>query len=149
MNAVLGIGRLLADTDLTLEQQQYVQMITNSGRLLLTIINGQRAGATPQARSLAATKHGWLHSLLDLLSPHVVPLPCCLLLSLRVDILDYSKIEAGRLTLNFSPHNLADVAEAAIMLCQSRCGGVGASSIGAVTRRHVLTHAVHRRLFCL
>ena len=39
MNAVLGIGRLLADTNLTLEQQQYVQMINNSGHLLLTIIN--------------------------------------------------------------------------------------------------------------
>ena len=39
MNAVLGIGRLLADTQLTLEQQQLVSMITNSGHLLLTIIN--------------------------------------------------------------------------------------------------------------
>ena len=41
MNAVIGIGRLLSETDLTLEQQQYVQMINNSGHLLLTIINGQ------------------------------------------------------------------------------------------------------------
>jgi len=39
MNAVLGVGRLLADTPLSLEQQQYVAMITNSGQLLLTIIN--------------------------------------------------------------------------------------------------------------
>ena len=39
MNAVIGIGRLLSDTDLNLEQQQYVQMINNSGHLLLTIIN--------------------------------------------------------------------------------------------------------------
>ncbi len=39
MNAVLGIGRLLADTPLSLEQQQYVTMISNSGHLLLTIIN--------------------------------------------------------------------------------------------------------------
>ena len=39
MNAVLGISRLLADTNLSLEQQQYVTMITNSGHLLLTIIN--------------------------------------------------------------------------------------------------------------
>jgi signal transduction histidine kinase len=39
MNAVLGICRLLAGTDLSLEQQQYVGMITNSGQLLLTIIN--------------------------------------------------------------------------------------------------------------
>lgn len=38
MNAVLGIGRLLADTKLDLEQQQYVTMINNSGHLLLTII---------------------------------------------------------------------------------------------------------------
>ena len=39
MNAVLGLGRLLADTSLSLEQQQLVQMISNSGHLLLTIIN--------------------------------------------------------------------------------------------------------------
>ena len=39
MNAVLGVGRLLADTNLSLEQQQYVSMIQNSGSLLLTIIN--------------------------------------------------------------------------------------------------------------
>ena len=41
MNAVLGIGRLLNDTQLSLEQAQYVQMINSSGQLLLTIINGQ------------------------------------------------------------------------------------------------------------
>ena len=39
MNAVLGVGRLLSDTPLSLEQQQLVAMITNSGQLLLTIIN--------------------------------------------------------------------------------------------------------------
>jgi len=39
---VLGIGRLLASTPLTLEQQQYVSMISSSGQLLLTIINGQQ-----------------------------------------------------------------------------------------------------------
>ena len=39
MNAVLGVGRLLSDTALSLEQQQLVAMITNSGQLLLTIIN--------------------------------------------------------------------------------------------------------------
>ena len=39
MNAVLGISRLLQDTALTLEQEQYLSMITNSGHLLLTIIN--------------------------------------------------------------------------------------------------------------
>ena len=39
LNAVLGISRLLADTPLSLEQDQYLAMITNSGHLLLTIIN--------------------------------------------------------------------------------------------------------------
>jgi signal transduction histidine kinase len=39
MNAVLGLSRLLASTTLSLEQQQYVSMIANSGQLLLTIIN--------------------------------------------------------------------------------------------------------------
>ena len=49
MNAVIGIGRLLADTTLTLEQQQYVQMINNSGHLLLTIINGRTRTPTAHA----------------------------------------------------------------------------------------------------
>ena len=39
MNAVLGVSRLLAETQLTLEQQQYVEMIMASGGLLLGIIN--------------------------------------------------------------------------------------------------------------
>jgi len=39
MNAVLGLSRLLSTTALSLEQQQYVSMIANSGQLLLTIIN--------------------------------------------------------------------------------------------------------------
>ena len=39
MNAVLGASRLLLDTDLTQEQSSYLTMITNSGKLLLTIIN--------------------------------------------------------------------------------------------------------------
>src|SRR4051812_29594800 len=39
MNAVLGVSRLLSDTQLTGEQSQYLQMITSSGELLLSIIN--------------------------------------------------------------------------------------------------------------
>ena len=39
MNAVLGVSRLLADTPLYDEQRHYLSMITNSGHLLLTIIN--------------------------------------------------------------------------------------------------------------
>jgi len=40
MTAVLGVSRLLEATELTSEQQQYLQMITASGKLLLLIING-------------------------------------------------------------------------------------------------------------
>jgi signal transduction histidine kinase len=72
MNAVMGVTRLLIDTPLSLEQQQYVSMISNSGHLLLTIIN---------------------------------------------DILDYSKIEAGQLKLNPTPHSVLEVVESAVMLC--------------------------------
>ena len=39
MNAVLGLSRLLADTELSAEQSQYLSMITSSGELLLSIIN--------------------------------------------------------------------------------------------------------------
>ena len=38
-NAVLGLSRLLADTELSGEQAQYLSMITSSGELLLSIIN--------------------------------------------------------------------------------------------------------------
>jgi hypothetical protein len=66
MNAVIGIGRLLADTQLTLEQQQYTQMINNSGHLLLTIIN-VRASAhiTPIDRCSGAR---WLRCMLHVIS---------------------------------------------------------------------------------
>jgi hypothetical protein len=40
---VLGIGRLLQDTHLTLEQQQFCSMINTSGQLLLTIISHKTA----------------------------------------------------------------------------------------------------------
>jgi len=54
MNGVLGITELLRDTGLTKVQQEYVEVISNSGQALITIIN---------------------------------------------DILDYSKMEAGKLQL--------------------------------------------------
>jgi GAF domain-containing protein len=63
MNAVLGIGRLLADTPLSLEQQQYVAMMNNSGHLLLTIINDIldyskiEVGARTTASALGAHPH--------------------------------------------------------------------------------------------
>src|ERR1700760_3571003 len=34
LNAVIGISRLLVSTELTLEQQQYVNMVSNSSKLL-------------------------------------------------------------------------------------------------------------------
>ncbi|HXF64540.1 MAG TPA: ATP-binding protein [Caldilineaceae bacterium] len=61
LNAVIGMTSLLADTSLSAEQQQYVEIIRNSGNTLLTIIN---------------------------------------------DILDYSKIESGKLELEHSAFNL-------------------------------------------
>ncbi|HVK98734.1 MAG TPA: 7TM diverse intracellular signaling domain-containing protein [Dongiaceae bacterium] len=39
MNGVLGMAELLQDTNLQPQQQQYVDVITNSGRALLNIIN--------------------------------------------------------------------------------------------------------------
>ena len=38
-NAVIGLSRLLADTELTGEQSQCVSLINNAGQLLLSIVN--------------------------------------------------------------------------------------------------------------
>lgn len=64
MNGVLGMTELLQHTVVTAEQREYLDVIAQSGRLLLHIIN---------------------------------------------DILDYSKIEAGKLALNPQPCNIADL----------------------------------------
>ena len=39
MNAILGMGELLQETDLTREQQEYVNTVSSSGELLLGVIN--------------------------------------------------------------------------------------------------------------
>jgi len=54
LNGVLGIGQLLADTDLSAEQEKYVEILLSSGKHLMYVIN---------------------------------------------DILDYSKLDANKLTL--------------------------------------------------
>jgi signal transduction histidine kinase len=87
MNAVLGVGRLLSDTALSLEQQQLVAMITNSGQLLLTIINDildyskiEVRSRTRCSRSLAHSRAQLAHTrrmgrMVTLLSGQ--PLLCC------------------------------------------------------------------------
>ncbi|XP_004346386.2 two-component hybrid sensor and regulator histidine kinase [Capsaspora owczarzaki ATCC 30864] len=49
MNAILGLERLISNTSLTLEQQQYVSMIQTSGRMLLTIVDDVLDFAAMQA----------------------------------------------------------------------------------------------------
>ena len=66
MNGVLGMAQLLAKTELTAEQREYLQTIEDSGQALLTIIN---------------------------------------------DILDLSKIEAGKMELESVRFNLRDCIE--------------------------------------
>ena len=52
-----------------------------------------------------------------LFNPCFLPSSFLLFVVVSDDILDYSKIEAGHLTLSPSPHNVADVVETAVMLC--------------------------------
>ena len=72
LNAMLGVSRLLESTELSMEQCQYISMINNSGRMLLSIVN---------------------------------------------DILDYSKMEAGKVDIVLDPYNLADVIESLAFQC--------------------------------
>jgi signal transduction histidine kinase/ActR/RegA family two-component response regulator len=82
MNAVLGMTTLLLDTQLTPEQQEYVQTIRMSGDLLLSVIN---------------------------------------------DVLDFSKIESGRLELESYPFALAPAVEETVDMLAHRAHEEGLS----------------------
>ncbi len=69
MNAVIGMSELLIDTELTAQQREYAETISNSSDALLTLIN---------------------------------------------DILDYSKMEAGKLDLEHSPLDIRECVESAL-----------------------------------
>ena len=75
MNGVLGMARLLLETDLSAQQRGYAKAVRESGEALLSIIN---------------------------------------------DILDYSKIEAGKLTLEEAGFDLFDTVEQACELLAAR-----------------------------
>jgi signal transduction histidine kinase/DNA-binding response OmpR family regulator/HPt (histidine-containing phosphotransfer) domain-containing protein len=75
LNGVLGMTRLLADTSLTAEQQDFVRTIQVSGTTLLTVIN---------------------------------------------DILDYSRIESGKMELEEEPFGVRAVVEEALEIIGTR-----------------------------
>ena len=108
LNGVLGMTRLLADTPLTADQQDFVRTIQVSGTTLLTVIN---------------------------------------------DILDYSRIESGRLELEEEPIRVREVVEDALEIVAERARqrgielvceldpGVPSTIAGDATRlRQVLTN---------
>lgn len=80
MNGVLGMTRLLLDTELTSEQQTYARAVDKSGKALLSLID---------------------------------------------EILDLSKIEAGKLQLEFQPVVLADLVENVTELLAPRAHAKG------------------------
>ncbi|MEW6732383.1 MAG: PAS domain S-box protein [Acidobacteriota bacterium] len=75
LNGVIGMTDLLLNTRMNIEQQEYVEMIRNSGEALLTIVN---------------------------------------------DILDLSKIEAGKLSLEIIDFDLREVVEEVMNLLAQR-----------------------------
>jgi signal transduction histidine kinase/CheY-like chemotaxis protein len=72
MNGVLGMSQLLASTELSLEQREYIRTIRHCGDTLLAIIN---------------------------------------------DVLDYSKIEAGRVEIEHVPVDIRTIVETVLDLC--------------------------------
>ena len=80
LNAVIGMTDIMLDTDLTVEQLDYMETVRNSGDLLLTIIS---------------------------------------------DILDFSKVEAGKLEMEHEPFNLRECIEEAILLVASQADDKG------------------------
>ena len=72
MNGVLGMAQLLAGTELSLEQREYIRSIRTCGDTLLAIVN---------------------------------------------DVLDYSKIEAGRVEIEHGPVDIRTIVETVLDLC--------------------------------
>jgi signal transduction histidine kinase len=112
LNAMLGVSRLLESTNLSLEQHQYVGMIANSGRVLLSIVVG------PHTHE----RQNWL-GLSDSISrthlKQVLTCVCvcvCVCMCVQNDILDYSKMEAGEVAVLLAPHSVLDVVESSTFL---------------------------------
>ena len=89
MNGLLGMLHLLGDTQLTPEQQRFTQTATNSGEMLLTVIN---------------------------------------------DVLDFSKLEAGKLELEDIPFDLVDLVEEIVSLLAKSAFERGLELVCAVQR---------------
>ena len=92
MNGVIGVAELLAETDLSAQQRQYVETITESGRLLLDIINdildlaklqSGKATLDPRAFSLTAA----VESVLRILAPVAAKKAIDLALDLPPDVI--------------------------------------------------------------
>ena len=80
MNAIIGFSNLLLDTELTLEQQDFAENVSNSAQALLTIIN---------------------------------------------DILDFTKIESGKLDLEEQPFDLRACIEGSLDLLAPKAAEKG------------------------
>ncbi|SFB53769.1 PAS domain S-box-containing protein [Cohnella sp. OV330] len=76
LNGVIGMSSILLETELSEEQQEFVQVIQGSGALLLSTIN---------------------------------------------DVLDYSKLEAGKMQLSIAPFSLHGLVRDTAMLFQTQC----------------------------
>lgn len=126
MNAVIGMAQLLRDTELTPQQQDYVETICNSGETLLTIINdildfSKIESGKLELESIPFSLRNCVESAIDLLAPKAAEK--CLELAYLIDsdvpnmvIGDPTRVQQVLVNLLSNAVKFTDQGEVAVMV---------------------------------